>query len=67
MPDRVQVYHPESDNLAVIAAKTLPIRQRKGWVVVDDVALTSSNPDEVTTPPARGDNEPPSTGEESNS
>lgn len=67
MTDTVRVYHPESDNFAVIATKTLPIRERKGWVVADDVTAASSELDEVTTPPARGDNEPPSTGEESNS
>lgn len=52
MRDPVRVYHPELDATAVVPAKTVPIRQRKGWVLAD--APISSEPEESTTPPSGG-------------
>lgn len=64
MSDNVRVYHPVLDTFADVPAKTLPIRERKGWVPADDVAPISSDDEESTTPPLWGDNETPVLGEE---
>lgn len=62
MQNAVRVYHPELDTFAVVPAKSLPARQGKGWVVVDEA--TPSDAEDSHTPPLWGDNNTPEKGEE---